>query len=111
MENTSKEGDRDSRLVFARAVAQCVATDGTATHVFGAAVRRFHDSRTAASHDGEAELRDGCAHLSGQLVIWAVALNPRGTENSHARADKMENPEAANKIAHHANESDELTNA
>ena len=27
-----------------------IATDGTAAHVFGAAVRRFHDSGSAAGH-------------------------------------------------------------
>jgi hypothetical protein len=54
--------------------------------------------------------RDGCAHLSGQLVISAVALDPRGTENGDARLNKMQHSKTANEIAHHANESDELTN-
>ena len=82
-----------------------------ATHVFGAAVRCFHNSGTAAGHDREAELRDGCAHLSGQLVIRAVALDSRGTENRHTRADEMQHAKTTNKITHHANESDELTNS
>jgi hypothetical protein len=51
-------------------------TDGAATDFFRAAVRRFHNARTTAGHDGEPEARDGCTHFPCELVMRIVALNP-----------------------------------
>ena len=54
-----------------------IATDGATTDLFGAAVCRFHDSRSAAGHDSEPQPRNSGAHFSSQLVMRIVALDAR----------------------------------
>jgi hypothetical protein len=88
-----------------------IATYGTASHFFGAAIGRFHDTGAAPGHDGEAQPRDRCAHLARQFIWRAPRGHARGTENGDARTDEVEDAKPAQEIPHYAQECDELVKA
>src|SRR4051812_6773490 len=77
-----------------------VASNRAATDVFCAAVRRFHNARAAASHDGEAKARNRRAHFPRQFVMRIVRCDSCRAEDGYARTNEMESTISAQKIAH-----------
>src|SRR5438094_6536975 len=75
------------------------AANGAPTDFFSAAVRSFHYSRPASSHDSESQPRNGRAHLSGELVVRIVALDAGRAKNRHAWTDEMQGAKSAQEIA------------
>jgi hypothetical protein len=46
-----------------------IAPDRVAACVFRSAIRGFHQTRTASSHDSKAKLSDARSHLPGKLIV------------------------------------------
>ena len=93
------------RLLFLRQLDP--AADGAAANIFSAAIRRFHNSGTAARHDRKSETRDRRAHLPRELVVRAFWFDARRTKDRDARTDKVQGAKAAKKIANHAQNGNE----
>ena len=84
------------------------AAYGTTANFFCPAIRRFHDPRASAGHDGKTEPRERRAHLARQIVIRTIGFDAGGAEDGDARADKMQNAKSSQKIARHAQYGNEL---
>src|SRR5438046_5747989 len=85
-----------------------VATDRAAVDIFRPAIGRFHDSRSATSHDGESELRDARAHFTGQVITGMTFFNSRRTKDGHTWPNEVEHPKPAQKIQQNPQEGDQL---
>src|SRR5207249_8406260 len=88
-----------------------VASDRAAADFFCAAVGRFHDPGSAASHHREAESRNRRAHFSRQLVVRIVRLDTGGAKDGYARPHEMQHAKSVQKIPHHSEQRAKLREA
>ena len=90
-------------------VCQCdIASDGIASHLFGTAIGRFHDTWAAPRHDREPRLGDSSPDLSRQLVIGLIFGESGRTEDRHARADEVQRAKSLKQFPEDAGSSTQL---
>jgi len=75
-----------------------VAAYAQAARLFCTAIRRLHDVRAAAGHDGIAVVSEGGTQVMGQLVILMVFVEAGGAEYGDTGPREVETLETAQEL-------------